>query len=131
MSEEQAGQQREQNVSAREARVLHEWGAGFEAFCRTLDWKGTRQQHVYQVQVRAPVREGADWLLMVKAVGEEHPLIAFHTGEGALQVILSWGSRFEAGKIQWKEDGFPPEKYDEIEAFIREALQYKASRGWD
>jgi len=68
--------------------------------------------------------------MLVKAVGEEYPVIAFHSGRTMVSTLLSWTARVRAGKVVWKQDEFPPGNYDAIEAYIRGEVEHVRKTWW-
>lgn len=107
-------------------RILMEWGMQIEAFGEAVRLREDQPRQVYNIQLRAITRNGQDVLMLVKAVGEEGPLIAFHSGTSMRNAILTWPARLNAGRIAWREDEYPPDKYDEIKKYINSELEYYA-----
>ncbi len=106
-------------ASARELRFLEGLGADVEALGESLRWIPGREPLVYNIQLRAGVREQQDVLMLVKAVGEGGALVAFHSGRTMIDALLSWPGRLRAGKVNWKQDEYTPTNYEGIERFIK------------
>lgn len=68
--------------------------------------------------------------MMVKAVIDGDPVIAFHSGRTMVECIRTWAARLNAGKITWREDEYPPNKFERVVAFAqKEALYFMKNWG--
>lgn len=112
-------------------RILVEMGMKVEAFGQAVRHLKQRPPHVYNIQLRSPVRTSHDVLMLVKAVGESGPVIAFHTGATMAEAVLTWASRLNAGRIKWREDDYPPSNYEEIAGFIEAEVEFFSARFGD
>lgn len=109
-------------------RALLDLGKGLQAFGISLRWLKQRPPHVYNIQFRQPIREMQETLMLVKAVSEDGPVIAFHSDASVVACIHSWSTRLSAGRIKWREDEYPPSNYEQIKAFILKEVEYFAER---
>lgn len=115
--------------SAWQERHLITWGLDVEALGETLRRLPNRWPFVYNVQLRLPIRDNADVLMLVKAVGEGGPVIAFHGGRTMVTALITWPARVRAGKVEWREDIYPPGNYAEIEDYILKEVEYFEKTG--
>lgn len=99
-------------------------GEDIEALMECLRWLPGRQPYVYQIQLRAPMRDQQDWLMLIKGVGEEGPVIAFHSGRTPAECMLTYPPRMRAGKLTWREDEYTPDKYPEIAEHIQNHIRH-------
>lgn len=109
---------------ARDQRYIIELGIDIEAFGESLRWLPERQPYVYQIQLRAPVRDEQDWSMLIKASEESEPVIAFHSGRTAPEAIRTYARRLRAGKLKWREDEYPPDKFAEIAQYIEKWVEH-------
>ncbi len=105
-------------------RIFFAMGARLESFGQSVRWDRHDKVLVYNVQLRAAIREQQDVLMMVKGVGPDGPVIAFHSDRTMIDCIESWPARLNAGKISWKEDEFPPKNYQQIMIYAIAQLEY-------
>ncbi len=113
-----------ERLSARESRIMVEWGLEVEALKETLRHVPGRMPFVYNLQLRAPVKDTHGYLMLIKAVGESGPVVAFHSDRTLVDCLLTYAPRVRAGKIEWREDEFPPSNFDEIAEYILDEVEY-------
>lgn len=99
-------------------RIMEEWGRGLEALQDYLTWKPNRDLYVYQVVVRRPIATGQEFLVILKAVREGEPVIAFNGGSGYIDALVGAARRGRAGKLRWQVDDMPPQKWAGIIAEV-------------
>lgn len=116
--------------AARERRLLLELGGRLEAFGVAVRLRANSQEHVYQVTIKMARYDEQETMMLVKAVGPEGPLLAFHAARLPVDCITSYPGRLAAGKVRWKADDYPPDKYDEISKYLQKRAEYLRERGW-
>lgn len=119
-----------QDNVTREARMLIEKGEQLEALGENLRWLPDRWPYVYNIQCRAAIRDNAEAMLLVKAVGEGGPLIAFHSSLTIAGALATYAARARAGKVKWKEDEYPPKNYAEISAGVIDQVEHVRKTWW-
>jgi len=109
-------------------RLLMEAGKSLHAFGDSLRWLKQRPPQIYNIQFRWPIRAQQEVLMMVKAVSEVGPVIAFHSDRTVVTCIISWSSRLSAGRIKWKADDKPPSNYEQIAEHVTKEVEGFAER---
>ncbi len=61
---------------------------------------------IKSLKARCPQGETGGYLLVVTAVGEGGPVVAFQDGDSLAEVIVGFINRLENGSVKWKEDQF-------------------------
>lgn len=119
-----------ESVVTREARMLLEKGEQIEALGEHLRWVPGRWPHIYNVQCRAAIRDDSEAMMLIKAVGESGPLIAFHSAVTIVGTLVTFTSRARAGKVTWKVDEHPPKNYEEIAAGVLDQVEHIRKTYW-
>lgn len=99
-------------------------GAHIEELRHTVAWRGDRDLFVYNVRVSWPVNHVEEFLLVVKAIVDGEPMIAFHSGRGLVDTMLGMSDRYRAGKLKFTPDQYPPENWEDMRAHTQERVQF-------
>jgi len=103
------------------SRLLVELGSGIEGAQQWLGWRAGRDLYPYQVTIKRPLLVNQDYLVIVKALTADGPVIAFHGGYGYIQALIGMGKRGANGQLEFREDEMKPKNYD---AWERERSYY-------
>lgn len=110
-------------------RWLFDLGRGVEQTCRLMRIADGDHYYVYELRIREKQGFTGGVLLMLKAFGEDGPLIAFHQDNSVLQALCNVGDRLRNGSLPFQEDAFPAKDYEERVKVYREQLEYMKGKG--
>lgn len=89
-------------------RIFQDLGEGVEAVRAFLGWQQGRELYPYQVTVKRPIAAHQDYLVMVKALEADQPVVAFHGGYGYIEALIGMGRRGRNGQLAFRVDEMPP-----------------------
>ncbi len=88
-----------------------------EEFVYVAEWlrkdKSSRL-YVHEIVYRVDVLEKDDPVLMVKAIYENEPMVAFVYAPGLLTGMANLAGLLRSGKLKWRLDSFPSRKVKEF-----------------
>jgi len=121
--EEQQGYESSQPSVAAAQRLFQELGEGVEAVRDFMGWKANRQLYPYQITIKRPLVAHQDYMVIVKALDVDQPVIAFHGGYGYIEALISMGRRGRNGQLVFRQDDMAPknlEKWQQEVAYYRD-----------
>lgn len=80
--------------------------------------------YIYKLEARIPTQRRHTYLILVKALTEEGPVIAFHASDDWVEGLLALGGVIRAGRLEWHKDEYPPEDWREMMAFMHKNTYY-------
>ncbi len=103
---------------------LLELGTGVERTCRLLNSNDGKRHHIYEWRIKEKLGASAGVLVMLKAYGDNGPLIAFHQDSSHLQAIMNIGNRSANGSLDFVPDAYPPKDYDKAVVEYLARIEY-------
>lgn len=79
---------------------------------------------VYSIQIRWPTEKKAGFTLICKALTADGPKITFHNDYQWAAVMLGFAGRLRGGAVEWHEDNFPPDGWEDQMAFYHKRQIY-------
>jgi len=111
-------------ISSEKSAAQHIWDAQRGAeFVYVAGWlqKGKRSPlYVHELVYRVDVLEKDDPVLMVKAIYENQPMVAFVYSPGLLTGTANLAGLLRSGSLKWRLDAYPSRK---VKEFLRRALE--------
>jgi len=104
----------DEQIPAALSRYYLDVGRRLEQLQNSFKTISERQCFVYHVQIRFPLADKYDYMVMVKSLTPEGALIGFNSGNSPIEALLGVGGRLRAGKFNWLTDQYPPENAKEM-----------------
>ncbi len=101
------------------ARYYRGLGREVDQFRMMVGSLGQGGRLVNGINVRGPRTGSPGHLLVVKTLSEEGPSVSFTGGNGWIETILAFGARLRAGQVEWKEDQFATEGWEEQFEYLK------------
>jgi len=79
-------------------------------------------EYIYQAQVRYPTKRNDSHLVILKRLTPDSPQIAFSGGSGLIDALATTGARMRSGSLEWMQDDFPPDEWEERLAWMHKNL---------
>lgn len=88
-------------------RHLVERGMVWEGLEHYARWDHERGLYLYQLDVRRCAAQEGETLIVVKAIQDDEPMIAFHSDTGLVGTLYSLARRARSGKLTYRPDERP------------------------
>lgn len=117
MTEQQGlfGAETDEEAVSKAAVRRHFMGLGkaVEEFRAGVVSLASRQRYVYDIGMRWPSAERANYMCIIKALSPEGPQISFVSGGDWMNTWLEAGRLMRAGALTWHQDTYPPDGWEE------------------
>lgn len=98
-------------------RYYSEQGRRLEALRLSIVNLTQQQIFVHALNIRFPVKAGDSHLVVIKALHEGGPLIAFASGYNLADALFALGGRLRSGGLEWKLDSYPHDDWEKHLAY--------------
>ncbi len=105
-------------------RYYQDVGARADLLKRQLARLAQSGHFVVGMNIKWPSENNPGFLVVVRAVHEEGPVVAFHGADQLLETMLGFGGRVRSGQVVWRKDEFAADGWVERLAWLHTRQTY-------
>lgn len=109
-------------------RWHYDAGLRWEQTTRLINSNDGTRFHVYEIRAKQKSGSNGGTLLMLKAFGDDGPVIAFHHDNTFYSAFLTVGERLRNGSLQFQTDDWPTKNYEGQALLHQKEVEYFLSK---